>query len=131
MRSLPRSLAAGMLGLVLLACSSEEGAQNRIPPQYWGDVQVRLETRPEPVRPGGMNEFLVIATQKRGLPAYDMVVSLRTSGGEVWRQAIEDGESGVYRRALPVRPTDRVLEVQLRKARGTAQTVLRFPLTFE
>ena len=130
MRTPMRLLLVGGLCLVLLACSSGEDERIRIPPQYWGDVQVRLETRPEPVRPG-MNEFLVIATQKRGLPAYDMVVSLRTSNGAVWRQAIEDGESGVYRRALAVRPTDRVLEVQLRKARETTETVLRFPLRFE
>ncbi len=130
MRRILRPWFVAGLCLLMLACSSDEDARVRIPSQYWGDVQVRLETRPEPVRPG-MNEFLIIATQKRGLPAYDMVVSLRTSSGSVWRQAIEDGESGVYRRALAVRPTDRVLEVQLRKARETAETVLRFPLRFE
>lgn len=118
-----------LLACLITACSAGDGEVGRasIPPQYWGDIQVRLETRPEPVRPG-MNEFLIIATQKRGLPAYNMIVSLRTNTGQPWRQAIEDGESGVYRRALAIRDADRRLEVQIRQPRQGKEIVLHFPL---
>ncbi len=121
------------LSAVLLAsgCSRNDvPGEARIEPQYWGDIQVRLETRPEPLRPG-MNEFLVIATRKRGLPAYNLVVSLRLGESSPWRQAIEDGESGVYRRALAVQPTDSVLDVRLRVSREQTSTILHFPLRLQ
>ncbi len=115
--------------VLLMACSGEDYApgSNAIPPQYIDDIQLRLESRPEPVRPG-MNEFLVIATTKRGLAAYNMVVSLRTSEQQEWRQAIEDGESGVYRRALLLRPGDKALFVEVRQPRRGKTKVLRFPI---
>ena len=73
-----------------------------------------LETRPEPVKTG-MNEFLVIATLPSGLPVSDMIVSLRTSDQDPWRQAIQDGHTGVYRTALLIRAGETTVTVQLRQ----------------
>jgi len=77
------------------------------------------------MRPG-MNELLVLATGRRGLPVADMVVSLRTSEQEPWRQGIQDGESGVFRRAVQMEPGD--TQVFVRLQRGKAETVLAYPI---
>ena len=73
-----------------------------------------------------MNEFIILATQPRGLPVEDLRVMIRLSDDEPWRQAIQDGETGVFRRALALREGERVLQVQLRTASDTG--VLRFLL---
>ena len=73
-----------------------------------------------------MNEFIIIATQPRGLPVDDLRVMIRLSDDEPWRQAIQDGETGVFRRALAFREGERVLQVQLRTGSDTG--VLRFLL---
>lgn len=120
-----RFLGVAVALLALTACSSEPGVS--IPPQQWKDFEIRVESRP-PIPQPGMNEFLVIATETRGRPVHDLVVSLRASEDKPWRQAIQDGLSGVYRRALPVQnPQTQRLTVQLRQ--GTDETVLSFPLS--
>ncbi len=98
--------------LLLQACSA--GDVPRIPPQHWQDVEIAVETRPLQVRPG-MNEFLVIATNARGLPAHDMVVSLRMDQADPWSQTIQDGHSGVFRRAINVKVGQENVFVQLRR----------------
>jgi len=112
--------ALGMLS----ACGGSQHADT--PAQKWQNVDVRVETRPSPPQPG-MNEFLVMVTGERGRPVYDLVVSLRTDDQDAWKQAIQDGQVGVYRRAAEVEPGSRsVLQVQI-KRNGT-ESVLRFPL---
>lgn len=113
----------GLLAIGLAACGSGEAL--RLPPQHWGDIEIIVETRPAPIR-AGMNEFLVIATERSGKPVSDMVVALRMKPGDKWRQAIQDGGSGVYRKALLVGSGRQTLYAQLR--RGEAVTVLEFPL---
>jgi hypothetical protein len=109
----------------LPACGGERVADT--PAQKWQDVEVRVETRPSPPRIG-MNEFLVMVTGEHGIPVYDLVVSLRTDDQDAWKQAIQDGQVGVYRRAARVEPGARsVLQVQI-KRNGT-ENVLHFPLT--
>lgn len=116
----------GVLGF-LAACGGRQATD--APPQMWGDVEVRIESRPSPPRTG-MNEFLVMVTGERGKPISDLVVSLRTDDRDAWRQAIQDGQVGVYRRAAEVAPGTRsVLQVQI-KRNGT-ESVLRFPLQLE
>lgn len=113
----------GLLAL-LAACGADQAAD--IPAQKWQGLEVRVESRPSPPR-AGMNEVLVIATDRRGRPGYDLIVSLRTSDDDPWKQAIEDGQVGVYRRAVMVEPGTRsVLQVQIR--RNDATNVLYFPL---
>lgn len=116
----------GLLGM-LSACGGRQDAD--APPQMLGDVEVRVESRPSPPRTG-MNEFLVMVTGGRGKPISDLVVSLRTDDQDAWRQAIQDGQVGVYRRAAAVAPGTRsVLQVQIR--RNGTESVLRFPLQLE
>ncbi len=113
-------LSALLLG-TLAACGGEVA---QVPPQQWQGMEVRVEPRPSPLH-DGTSEFLVMVTDNRGKPAYNLVVSLRTSDSEPWVQAIEDGQVGVYRRAIKAVP-DAVLQVQIR--RKDAEGVLSFPL---
>jgi hypothetical protein len=125
---LRRGIAVLAAAVMLAGCSAGQQAE-AIPPQKWQNLEVRVESRPSPPRPG-MNEFLVMVTDSRGRPGYDLMVSLRTSDQDEWKQAIEDGQVGVYRRAVRVGPDTRsVLQVQLR--RGDAADVLFFPLTVQ
>jgi hypothetical protein len=120
-------IAALVLLAGMAACSGDHVAD--VPSQKWGDMEVRVESRPSPPHPG-MNEFLVTVTDKRGRPGYDLVVSLRTSDQDAWTQAIEDGQVGVYRRAVRVASGARpVLQVQI-KRNGT-EDILYFPLQMQ
>ena len=108
----------------LSACGGEQASN--IPAQKWENMEVRVESRPSPPRMG-MNEFLVMVTGERGRPAYDLIVSLRTDDHDEWRQAIQDGQLGIYRRAAEVAPGSRsVLQVQIK--RKDEESILRFPL---
>jgi len=111
------------LVLALPGCSDNQAPLR--PPQHWQDLEIALETRPVQVRTG-MNEFLLIATTARGLPGSDMIVSLRMTAADVWHQTIQDGHSGVFRRAIRVGANQQSVQVQL--IRGDEQTVLEFPL---
>jgi hypothetical protein len=111
----------------LVACGTANDAAAP-PPQQWGNATIAVQTRPMPPRVG-MNEFLVIGTKAGGKPAWDMVVMLRTDDGESWRQAIQDGESGVYRKALPLDAGQQALHVMLR--RGAEETVLEYPFSVQ
>ncbi len=118
-------VAVCLLG-ALSACSGDQAVD--IPTQKWQGVEVRVEVRPSPPR-AGMSEFLVMTTGERGRPVYDLIVSLRTDDQDVWTQAIQDGQVGVYRRAVEVGPGTRsVLQVQIK--RNGEEGVLRFPLNF-
>ena len=121
------SIALFAMLAFLSACGGRQATD--APPQMWGDAEVRVESRPSPPRKG-MNEFLVMVTGERGKPISNIVVSLRTDDQDVWRQAIQDGQVGVYRRAAEVGPGVRsVLQVQIK--RDGSESVLRFPLQLE
>lgn len=98
-------------------------------PQMYNDIEILVE-----IRPGaptvGMNEFLVMATQKNRLPGSNYIVSIKLKGQEQWHQAIQDGATGVYRRAIRVNdPDNDVLRVQLVSKDGQQPaSVLSFPL---
>lgn len=112
--------------VLLSACGGDPGVD--IPEQRWQDVIVGIQVRP-PTPQAGMNEFLVIASDAHQLtkPVTDMIVSVRTREDARWRQAIQDGATGVYRRALAVQdPAKQNLYVRLE--RDGKETVLTFPL---
>lgn len=124
LRFISMRAAAGLLLAAVAGCGGERAAD--APQQKWRDLDVSVESRPSPPR-AGMNEFLVMVTDARGRPAYNLVVSLRTSNQEPWKQAIEDGQVGVYRRAVKLEPSaNSVLQVQIR--RKDEEDVLLFPL---
>lgn len=114
-----------LLGL-LTACSGA-GPAARIPTQQWQNMVVEVQTRPEPVQPG-MNEFLVLVTEERGRPVYDLIISMRVRADEPWRQAIQDGHSGVYRRALGLVASDAELALQIQRKSDNTGTELYFSL---
>ncbi len=120
-----------VLSFMLMACGAPEesvtaGVRPGAPPQMWGDVEVIVETRPE-IATVGMNEFLVMVTRKPRKPMFDMLVSIRMSESDPWRQSIQDGHVGVYRRSLQVTdPTTQAVLVRLE--RGDDKVELRFPL---
>lgn len=124
-----RSLFLGLFVVCLTACSGPD-PRYMMEPLKWGDVVVKVETRPMPVRTG-MNEFLVIATTERGRPVFDMIVSLRADHRLDWAQGIQDGHSGVYRKAALVPEGATHLYVQLRKHGTEEGEILAFPLIFE
>lgn len=113
-----------LLSLLLSGCGSDEEV-HQLGTQTWSDVNVSVE-----VRTAGKSdfyEFLVLATIGRSKPAHNILVHVRMNEGDAWKQSIQDGMVGVYRRAIKVAHPDKdVLFVQLR--RGEEQGELRFPL---
>lgn len=113
--------------MLLLLVSCSKGESSRLGPQQWQETSITIETRPGPQVLQGMNEFIVIATKKARTPVSDLIVSLRTNEADPWKQAIQDGHVGVYRRALNVNdPQKDTLSVQIRQ--GDETHVLKFPL---
>lgn len=115
-----------VLGALLLNACSEEQHVAQIPPQKWNDYTVEMQSRPSPVVPG-MNEFIVIISHGKGKPAHDFIVSVRIDDTAPWKQMIQDGYMGVFRRAVAVRdPSSEELNVQIQH--GDDIGYLRFPL---
>ncbi|OIR18270.1 hypothetical protein GALL_15980 [mine drainage metagenome] len=109
----------------LVACS-DDGKQLSIAPQHWKEADIRIETHPNPPL-AGMSEIVVIVTGPRGRPVQDLTVSLRGNDSMQWVQAIQDGNIGVYRRAIDIGEGESIaLQVQLQQ--GVDKTVLLFPL---
>ncbi|MCL4315938.1 MAG: hypothetical protein M1527_03610 [Gammaproteobacteria bacterium] len=116
-----KKASALLCAVLLAACSAGE---SRLPVQEWQGVTVGVETRPAPVVVG-MNEFLVSAQGPRGA-VYDLLIFIRMDDGQPWTQAIQDGHTGVYRRALRVQGPGQTLQVQVKRA--GQETVLGFAL---
>ena len=111
---------------LLLASCGQENAYI-LEPQWRDDIEYLVE-----IRPGaptvGMNEFMIVATHKDHRPAHEAVISIKIKGKGDWRQSIQDGHSGVYRRAIRVNdPENDVMLVQVKQAKGVF--VLSYPLT--
>ncbi len=113
-----------LLAVILSGCSAEPEAISA--PIKWKEAIIELESHPSPVV-AGMNEFMVLATEERGRPVRDLVISLKAGNGQ-WRQAIQDGHSGVYRRALAVPAGSVEIELKVRRKRTQDQAVLVFPI---
>jgi hypothetical protein len=119
-------MSARVIAIILLLSVGGCGEAVNIPPQQWQDMTIHVESRPSPPRPG-MNEFLVIATDSHGRPGYDLFILLRARDQDRWTEAIEDGEEGVYRRAVEVASGSHP-ELQVKIRRNKAETILYFPL---
>lgn len=114
------------LPAAVLALSGCGGGTEDSATLSWRDLQVHVESRSYGPIPE-MKELLVFVNRNRVLPAWDCRVDLRTSDADPWKQAIEDGRVGVYRRAAKVDEHEHsVLQVRIR-AEGN-ETVLRIPL---
>lgn len=111
--------------LFICSCSNEDAYI--LGPQLYKDVEVIVDIRPGVPRVG-MNEFIVVATNKDQRPAHEFIISIKLKGADEWHQSIQDGHSGVYRRALRVNdPVNDVLQVQLQN--GDDIGLLSFPLS--
>jgi len=119
-----RILLFALLGLLLGGCGSD--VADSLGQQRLGDMVIEVQCRPTPVTVG-MNEFLILATDVHGAPVHDLLVDLRMHDGDVWRQAIQDGFSGVYRKALGVKSLQDQLRVRIK--RDGVETELHSPLT--
>lgn len=120
------ALLAAMLAAGLFGCSDK--GVTVLGPQQWEDLELRVEVRPSPIRVG-MNEFIVIASRDVYKPGVGLVVNIRASEQSEWRQAIQDGFTGVYRRAVQVDdPQTQSLSVHVRRSDRDDETVLTFPL---
>ena len=118
--------------LTLASCADEQAVL--LGPQQWQDLEFVVETRPSPVRTG-MNEFVVIASREVYKPGVGLIVDIRAHEKIAWRQAIQDGFTGVYRRAIRVNnPQTDVLAVHVRRDKKSQskgkenETTLYFPL---
>lgn len=120
-----RLLGAILPALLLAACSGSEREAVFLAPQFWDDVSIVVEARPAPLR-AGMVEFLVIATRPDRSRAHDMIVSLRSDPDAAWQQAIQDGKTGVYRRAVRMHEGPQNLYVRMQ--RSLEETTLAFPM---
>ena len=120
---------ATLVSLLVGGCSAPP-EEARLEPQKWGNVIFEVESRPAPVRVG-MNEFLVIATEERGRPVHDLIVSMRASGEQKWHQAIQDGLSGVYRRAIRVPSNAHALTLLVQRKRSDEEIELVFPFALQ
>ena len=96
-----------------------------IPIQHWKEMDVHIETHPNPPV-AGMAEIVVIITGPRGQPTADLTVSLRGNDSQPWVQAIQDGFIGVYRRAVDIGEGEAAI-LQVRLQRGGEQKILLFP----
>lgn len=132
-----RKIYLVLIGVLLLnACSTEIPTS---PTSQWGDYTFRLESRP-PIIEKGMMEFLTIANYEVTHRGWDLIVYYRMGPTGRWVQAIQDGHTGVYRRAMMVRdPESEVLYVHIKKKQTTEQkqkkeeqkeTVVQFPLNY-
>ena len=119
-----RAILLLVLSGLLVACAGDDAVL--LGPQEWDEAHFIVESRPSPIR-RGMTEFIVIATRGKSRPGVGFVISLRASEGREWRQAIQDGYTGVYRRAVWVEdPFMGRLAVHVKKKDGT-ETTLYFP----
>jgi hypothetical protein len=113
-------------GIALLACGCGGGTQDSAT-LLWRDLQIHVESRGYGAVPE-MKELLVYINKGSTLPAWNCRVEIRTSDEDPWKQAIEDGYVGVYRRAAKVDDRDHS-RVQVRIRAEGDETVLIFPLT--
>lgn len=98
-------LLAAVISVSVSGCggSGGESSGTQLAVQHLGAIEVNVETRPSPPV-YGMNEVLVMLSTPRGRPVSDVIVSVRGNGEDQWRQAIQDGLVGVYRRAIRISP---------------------------
>jgi hypothetical protein len=113
--------------LALLTACGQKMPVYQLGTQQWNNINITVEARPAPGATQSY-EFLVIATLPDHKPEHSLMVSVRVNEQDVWKQAIQDGLVGVYRRAYRVNnPEQDVLHVLLK--RGDAQGELQFPLS--
>jgi hypothetical protein len=125
-KTLVQILSTIFLAAALLACG--DNPMLVLGPQQWQDLEFRVEVHPSPPR-AGMTEFIVIASREVYKPGVGLVVDIRVGENSKWIQAIQDGFTGVYRRAVYVAdPQTQALSVRVKRTKGDEGVLLSFPL---
>lgn len=120
-------LSFWLISFALVACS-DGVARISIPLQHWKEMDVRIDTHPNPPL-AGMSEIVVIVTGLHGKPIPDLTISLRSNDSMPWVQTIQDGYIGVYRRAIDLGGSDGgTAVVQVRLQQAAEQKIMLFPL---
>lgn len=114
--------------LVLLILLSGCAGKPDAAPQKWEGFDVRVETQPSPPKTG-MNEVMIEVSGKHGKGIHGLVVSLRMSDSESWKQTFPDGDLGVYHGAASFGPGRRDLQVMIEQE--GRKSVLVFPITMD
>jgi len=124
----PARRLVSLLFLLLVGCGRDSAYL--LAPQIWNETEFMVEIRPGKPRVG-MNEFVVISTKTDGKPAYNYIISIRSSSVDAASQMIQDGHTGVYRRAIEVKDpdTDTLIMQIAEKSEIEVKTELRFPLS--
>ena len=119
------------IALLLGGCTGEIPSSEE---KQWKDYTVHIESRP-PVIVEGMNELLLLANYKVKGRAHNLIVYFRMGPQGKWVQAMQDGHTGVYRRALRVEdPETDVLYVHLKEKdpeiKVDREVLFTFPLNY-
>ncbi|MDX8379411.1 MAG: hypothetical protein R8K48_05110 [Gallionella sp.] len=117
------------LSLFMLAACDAGNKGILIPMQHWNNMDVRIETHPNPPL-AGMSEVVVIVTGLHGKPMSDLTISLRANPSGLWVQTIQDGYIGVYRRAVDLGNGKDGVTMQVRIKNGNKQKTLLYPIKF-
>lgn len=115
-----------LLPVLLAGCGGNPA--DDIAPQHWKGYVIDVQTRPAPVV-RGMNEFIVLISRENGRPpdGRKFIVSIRVDESDPWKQMIQDGYMGVFRRAARVTDPD-ADELNVQIQRNDDLGYLRFPL---
>jgi len=107
-----------LMAVVLAGCS--DSPMVVLGPQQWEDLEFRVEVHPSPPS---------VASRDVYKPGVGLVVDIRVDETGKWRQAIQDGFTGVYRRAVFIRdPKTQSLHVNVRRSTNDDKVSLSFPL---
>jgi hypothetical protein len=118
-----------LLSLVIAGCGGDSAYL--LPERQWKNISFFVEVRPNPPV-AGMNEVLVVATRADRKPAFDMIVSVSSNLQQQPIQTIQDGHSGIFRRAVrfgdDIAKERLYVHIQSREANAKGDTTLSFPL---
>ena len=124
-------IAVLFLSLLVAACT---GDVPRSEVKQWKEYTFYLESRP-PVIIKGMNELLFLGNYKQKGRAHSLIVNFRMGPEGKWIQAMQDGHTGVYRRAMMVNdPETDVLYVHVKEKgdeiEDKGEILFTFPMSY-
>lgn len=126
LQRLSGKLAICLLVSSLAACGGP--GVTTYPSQHWKGINVHVQASKGGVPGEVMDEIMVMASDNRGRPVHDLLVSVRDSDKDVWGQAIQDGEIGVYRKAIKMEKGRQArIQVRIVQEKDNTQTILFFP----
>lgn len=109
---------------LLASCTTEIPTS---PSVVWDEYTIRLESRP-PIIEKGMIELLTLVDYEEKGRGWDLIVYYRMGPAGRWIQAMQDGHTGVYRRAMMVTdPIADVLHVHVKRKQSREEMAAKVP----